>query len=135
MTNRRLRHSLVWVKVAALLPFVLIFCWMAGTLLRDGARWLLAGDLTRGALAFVAGLAVSALAILVAVELGVAGMRWQQEQYLEDKRCCPDCDGPIRPGVIEKGRLICLKCARAGWATASELPVGERRTSERRAGA
>jgi len=115
MTRRRIRHLWVKVKVAALTPFLLVFGWMSGTLLRDGWRWMFGDRFVAGIVAWCAGLAVSALATLVALEINAAWLRWRKAQELEDKLRCalPECDRPLRRpyASFEKG-FVCVECYR-----------------------
>jgi hypothetical protein len=126
MTKRSLRHLVPGCKAAALAPFVLLFGWMSGTLLRDGWRWMFGDRFVAGIVAWCAGLAVAVLAVLVALEINAAYLRWRKAQGDEDRRRCaiPACDAVLRRPYARQEGLgnICMECVRRFDRANADLP-------------
>jgi hypothetical protein len=127
MFKRILRRSIPNVKRWLYFALLLALGLFASTLLGEAGCAIGEGDAALAALCLFATWIIAALVALLIYGGSKLFGEWDLTLAEEDRRRCPDCDGPIRPGVIEQGRLICLPCARTGWATASELPVAARK--------
>jgi len=128
MTKRFWRHTVPKVKLALLAPSPFAIGYLSGSCLLEAWRQAVGKDaLLPGTVALIAGCMLALLALLCAAEINVAYRRWIKAQEAEDRRRCPLCDGLLKPAVRDAERLICLACARAGWASAGDLPVAARK--------